>query len=371
MTDWDRLARPALRGLVRYDPGPSRDSLRAEHGLDALEPLNWNEDRFGPPDGVLEAAAAEVRNAALYPERAYADFRDAVAEWLDVPPTHVIPGHGAQSLLASLTTAFLGVGTTAAVPGLTYGFYLKASSAAGAEVVTAPRTGLEIDLEALAATARAARARVVWLCDPNNPTGFLVDPAAWAAFLDELPPDCIVVADEAYMDFADPALRCDRRADVLAGRPVIVVRSFSKIFGLAGLRLGYALADPQVARLLDVVQEPFNVNRVALVAGRVAVGHRGFVARRRAEVAAARDVLGGELERAGLGVFPSQANFVLMELGTDDREVCTALLQRGLLIRGGSDFGLPGYARVTAAPEPIMRRAAADIVAVTQPLRMP
>ena len=148
-----------------------------------------------------------------------------------------------------------------------------------------------------------------------------------------------------------------------AGRPVIVLRSFSKTFGLAGLRLGYALADPSVARLLDIVQEPFNVNRVALAAGRVAVGMRDFVERRRAEVASAREVLRDQLGHHGIATHPSQANFVLVELGVDDRPVCDALLAEGVLIRGGHEFGLPGFARVTVAPEPVMRRTAALIAA--------
>src|SRR5262249_26079422 len=145
-----------------------------------------------------------------------------------------------------------------AVPAPTYGLYAQVSTAAGAQVVRVPG-GLATDLEALAEAAGAARARIVWLSDPNNPTGALLDRGAWARVLDTLPGGCFGVADEAYGDFADPSLLADRRADVLAGRPVIVLRSFSKTFGLAGLRLGYALADPSVARLLDIVQEPFNV----------------------------------------------------------------------------------------------------------------
>jgi histidinol-phosphate aminotransferase len=173
-----------------------------------------------------------------------------------------------------------------------------------------------------------------------------------------------VIADEAYIDFADPALRCDRAQDVLAGRPLIVVRSFSKIFGLAGLRLGYAVGDPEVARLLDIVQEPFNVNRVALAAGVASLADPGFVDRRRVEVAAARDVLEGELRQAGIRVLPSQANFSLVELGRDDVPVCDALLRRGVLIRPGANFGLPGFARITIAPEATMRRAARELADV-------
>src|SRR5206468_2387421 len=204
----------------------------------------------------------------------------------------------------------------------------------------------------------SARARIVWLSDPNNPTGALIDRGEWSRFLDALPDGCFVVADEAYSDFADPSLLADRRGDVLAGRPVIVLRSFSKTFGLAGLRLGYAIADPQVARLMDIVQEPFNVNRVALAAGRAAVSLPGFVDTRRAEVAAARELLRELLTERGLSTHPSQANFLLVNLGMNDGPVCQRLLREGVLIRGGTEFGLPGFARITVAREPVMRRTA-------------
>jgi histidinol-phosphate aminotransferase len=370
MIDWDALAKPSLNGLVRYDPGKSRDSLKAELGLDALEPLHWNEDRFEPPRRVLEAAAAEVFNAALYPEHLFADFRDGLSGWLDVPSECLTPAHGAQALIAALAQVFVGPGTPVVVPSLTYGLYAAVSSGAGGIVTRVPPDGLAIDLDAVATAAEATGARLVWICDPNNPTGTLIEPAAWTAFLDRLPPGCVVIADETYIDFADPVARVDRRRDVLEGRAVIVIRSFSKILGLAGLRVGFAISDPKVARLLDLVQEPFNVNRVALAAGIAGVADPGFVERRRDEVVAAREVLVAELAAAGIASHPSQSNFVLVELGVDDVAVCAELMRRGILVRGGTEFGLPGIVRVTVAPEPVMRRAAAEIASVLQDLQV-
>ena len=371
MTDWGSLARPSLRGLAPYDPGPSRDELKRRYGLKELAPLNWNEDLFGPPREVLDAAAAELRRAPFYPERAYADFRDAVAGWLGLPPDHVIPAHGAQALVAAIAAAFIEPGIPVVVPAPTYGLYAHVSAAAGGRVTTVPLKGLEMDLDAVAAAARSERARLVWICDPNNPTGALADPGAWSQFLDELPDDCAVVADEAYIDFAAPELRADRLRDVVDGRPVIVLRSFSKIFGLAGLRLGFAVADPGVARVLDIVQEPFGVNRAALAAGRAAVALPGFIDRRRAEVAAARDALRDALAGGGIVTHPSQANFVLVELGVDDRPVCEALLRRGALVRGGHGFGLDGFCRVTVAPVPVMGRVAELIAEARAAISMP
>jgi histidinol-phosphate aminotransferase len=361
MTDWKRLARPSLRDLTPYHPGATRDELKERLGLDHLEPLNWNEDLFGSPPEVLDAAKAEIQNARFYPERAYADFRAAAADALGVPAEFVVPGHGAQALVAALAATFLEPGRTAVLPAITYGLYAHVSAASGARVVRVPVPGIDLDLEAIAARARSEQARVVWICDPNNPTGSLIEPASWRAFLGALPADCVVIADEAYMDFADPAARADRLRDVVDGRPVIVVRSFSKSVGLAGLRLGVAIADPAVARLLGVVLEPFGVNRAALAAGLAAVGLDGFLPRRRAEVAAARDALRAALDSHGLVSHPSHANFVLVELGVDDGPVCEALLARGVLVRPGTGLGLPGTARVTVAPAPLMARVAAMI----------
>jgi histidinol-phosphate aminotransferase len=207
----------------------------------------------------------------------------------------------------------------------------------------------------------------VWLCDPNNPTGLLVGRDEWESFLAALPAGCVAVVDEAYIDFSDPDVRVRREHDVLAGRPVIVIRSCSKVFGLAGLRLGYAVADPAVTALLNVVQEPFNVNRVALAAGSAAVRSPGFVPRRRREVAEARAIFAQALAPAGVEVVDSQANFVLVHLGVDDGPVCERLMRKGLLIRGGASVGLPGYARVTMAPAELMRTTAREIVAALRP----
>ncbi len=365
--DWAALARPSLRGLEPYDPGETRDELAARHGLADLVPLNWNEDLFGPPPHVLDAAAAELGRAALYPESAYADFRAAVAEWIGVPSACVVPAHGAQAVIGALAAVFVDPGTPVVIPQPTYGLYAQVCAAAGAEITRVPAAGLRFDLEAIAAAARTTAARLVWLCDPNNPTGLLVGRDEWAAYLAALPAGCVTIVDEAYIDFSDPDVRVHRERDVLAGRPVIVIRSFSKIFGLAGLRLGYAVADPAVTALLNVVQEPFNVNRVALAAGRAAVRTPEFVARRRGEVAEARAAFAGALAPAGIEVVASQANFVLIRLGVDDGPVCDRLMRKGLLIRGGASVGLPGYARVTMAPAELMRTVAGEIVAALRP----
>jgi hypothetical protein len=180
--------------------------------------------------------------------------------------------------------------------------------------------------------------------------------------LDLLPPTSVVVADEAYGEYVEPSLRARRERDVDDGRPVIVMRTFSKIFGLAGLRLGYALAPEGLAPYLDVVQEPFNVNRAALAAGRATRVVPGLVEQRRREAAEARAALAGGMRAAGAEPLPSQANFLLVDVGVDDVALTEGLLRRGLLIRAGSEFGMPGFVRITVGPVPIMERVSAEPV---------
>jgi len=364
MTDWSRLVKPSLLGVDPYDPGESLSELRERYGLDEVVKLNWNEGLFGPGPGVLEATAAELEHAWMYPEQSYADFRAAVAASVAARPEQVVPAHGIQALVAIIGAALVRPGVTAVVPAPTYGLYAQAWSAAGAAVERVPLRGLRLDLEAMAEATRRTGALLVLVCDPNNPTGAGVEPDEWDAFLELLPGDTVVVADEAYGEYVEPSLRPPRQRDIDEGRPVIVLRTFSKLFGLAGLRLGYALAPEPLARYLDVVQEPFNVNRAALAAGRAALAVPGLVEQRRRETAEAREVLARGLREAGTTPHPSRANFLLVDVGVDDVALTGALLRRGLLIRAGSEFGLPGHVRITVGPVPIMERVAAELAEI-------
>lgn len=361
MTDWSRLVRPALVGLEPYDPGPSLEELKRSYGLADIAKLNWNEGLLGPFPGVREAVLEELERAWMYPEQAYSDFRESIASWLGTSVARIVPGHGIQALIATVAHAFLEPGDRVVIPQPTYGLYAQVSSAAGAAVERVPSRGHRHDLEALAEAARRTQARLVWLCDPNNPTGSLVEGAEWQAFLDALPEGCAVVVDEAYVEYVDPARRLRREQDVEEGRPVVVLRTFSKIFGLAGLRLGYALAHDSVAAYLDVVQEPFNVNRAALAAGRASLERLDLVEERRRGNAAVRERFARLLTQLGAEPVPSEANFVLVRVGVDDLELVEALLRRGLLVRAGSEFGLAEHVRITIGPPELMDRAAEEL----------
>jgi histidinol-phosphate aminotransferase len=361
VTDWSKLVRPSLIGVEPYRPGPSVDELKETYGLDELAKLNWNEGLLGPFPGVRDAVLTELERAWMYPEIAYSAFREAVAAELGTRPDLIVPGHGVQALIAIVAHAFLDPGDTVVVPSPTYGLYAQVSAAAGANVERVPGREHRHDVEALAKVARSHGARLVWLCDPNNPTGSLVTAKEWKALLAGLPERCAVVVDEAYADYVRPELRLRREQDVETGAPIVVLRTFSKIYGLAGLRLGYALAHESLAPYLDVVQEPFNVNRAALAAGCASLRHPEVLEERRRENESTRERLAELLRSAGAEPFPSHANFLLVRVGVDDVALGERLLTKGFLIRPGRDFGMPGYIRITVGPLQLMERLAAEL----------
>ncbi len=360
------LLRPSVLGVGPYVPGAGARELKQRTGRTDLIRLNWNENLSGPLDGVVEAVTATLADEVwTYPEEAYEEFRRAVAEWAGVDPLQVIPGHGIQALTLSLVAAFVETGDRVVIPRPTYGLYASVCAAAGAiveRVDTDPDT-LAFDLEALAARAVELQAKLVFVCDPNNPTGLRVSRADWDAFTAALPERCVVVTDEAYADYIEPDERIDRRAAIAGERPVVVLRTFSKIFGLAGLRLGYLLVHELLAPHLHAVQEPFNVNCAALAAGLASLQRVEQLPARRADARAARQRLVAPLRAAEIHTFESHAPFVLVRVGGDDVAVCEALAREGLLLRAGSEFGLPGHVRVTVGDDAVMDRVAELLVA--------
>jgi histidinol-phosphate aminotransferase len=361
MADWSSLVVPGVRELEPFDVEGTAARVRAlrDHAHGAK--LDWNENLFGPLPGVLDAARNELANAALYPIEAYDDFRIEVGRFVGTPPARIVPGHGTQGLIGTVASAFLRPDDRVVQPAATFYLYELVSVARGARVHRVPMRGQTLDLEALATAAGEVEARIVWICDPNNPTGTALQQAEWDEFLTALPEGCVVVADEAYADYLEPERRIDRLRDVDAGRPVVVLRSFSKFYGLAGLRLGYAVVDETLAAYLSVVEEPCNVNCAALAAGMASLRATEAAAKRRREVAEARELLERGLRNAGAEPYPSEASFVLARVDGDDELIAREAASGGVLVRSGSEIGLPGHLRVAVGPAPLMELAGREL----------
>ncbi len=350
--------------MTPYDPGPGVADLEGRYGVERLVKLNWNEDLFGLLPGVREAVVAELANASLYPEQAYSSFRALVAAWAGTDAEMVLPAHGIQALVLATVAVFVNPGDKVVIPSPTYGLYRQACAAAGAEITRVPTRGYRLDLEQMAAAAKGAK--LVFVCDPNNPTGDTLSVEEWSDFIENLPYGCLAVVDEAYADYMAPAERPPRVDEIAAGRPLVVLRTFSKLFGIAGLRLGYAIVHRDLVPCYDAIQEPFNVNRLALAAGTACLANPGAVETRRLEVIEARDFLAAELRAIGIESWPSMANFILAKPGGDDLSWYERLVRRGFLIRPGSEFGLEGHLRITIGPKEMMASLASALGEVSE-----
>jgi histidinol-phosphate aminotransferase len=340
--------RQALARVQPYRPQRPMRELQAELGLQRIVKLASNEGAFGPLPAAVAAFEASVGELNRYPDGGGLRLRETLAERHDLPLGQVVLGNGADELIRLCAVATLDAGDAAAFPWPSFPSYVAAAACSGAEPLQVPLAGRAFDLDALLAAARAARTKLIYLANPNNPTGRLLDPGDLRRFLAELPAGVLCVLDEAYAEYAAPEPEGPQLLRDGAAR-LCVLRTFSKVYGLAALRVGYALASSDVADALDRVRPIFNVNQPAQEAALASLHEREAVARRVQHARRARYFLERSLASAGLEPEPSQANFVYAEVpGGDAQGLADRLLREGYIVRALSGFGAPGAIRVTA-----------------------
>ncbi len=353
-----RLARrlaARLEGVAPYRPG------RAAAGGPASGKLSSNESPFAPSPSVQAAMAAAAGSVHRYPDQRRA--HEALARHLGVEPDRLVLTDGSDELCHLVASLVLGPGTAAVLGDPCYSIDASVSLVAGAELRRVPLVKGDHDLAAMAVAA--AGASVVWLPTPHNPTGVAVDPAALDPFLDAVPPDCLVVLDEAYRAFAEP----DRLPDALGllerHDNLLVQRTFSKDAALAGLRLGYAIASPVLAEALSRIRAPFSVNSVGLAALEAWLADPSWHEMTLARVREERARLEAHLDRLGIERYPSSANFVTARI--DHARLAAPLAAAGLAVRAGEDLGLPGWVRISVGWAPAMARLRAVLSEVAAP----
>ena len=341
-----KLWRSALDSVTPYQAGKSLEQLEKELGLPAIVRLSANENPLGPSPRVVEALRREAANVHLYPDGGSTAVREALSEWIRVSPDWLLVGNGADELLALIARAAFEPGDEVLLPHPAFEPYGTEAVLSGATVVRSPLRGYETDLDDMAGRV-TARTKAVFVCTPHNPASTIVRRGALVRFLDGLgsePP--LVILDEAYRDFCDDPETPDGAALVAERPTVISLRTFSKIAGLAGLRIGYAIARPEAIDRLNRVRAPYNVNRLGQVAAVAALEDRAHLERTRNLVLAERPRLIEGLGRRGVPVPPSQANFILPRVGDRASALAAALLEAGILVRDGAGVGFPGHLRI-------------------------
>ena len=339
--------RAVLSRIDPYVPPPPLDVMAAQLGRPVVR-LSANENPLGPSPRAVEAVRAEAARLHLYPDGGAPALRDAVAEVLGVAPAQLTFGNGGDEILTLIGRALLEPGDEVVVPDPAFEPYTTTALLAGATVVPSPLSDYRIDLDDVLARV-TPKTRLVCLSSPHNPTGPALDRVAWERFAARCPDDVLILLDEAYIDFVE---KPDDAADGLATlrtRPesLVLLRTFSKITGLAGLRVGYAIGGPAVIAALERTREPFNVGRLAQAGAAAAIRDTAHREATRRAVWAAKRALYAAFEARALFYVPTDANFVIVRLGRDSAPVVTAMRARGVLVRDGAAVGLPGHLRIS------------------------
>ncbi len=348
-------ALPGVLALQPYSPGMPLDELQRRLGVSDAIKLASNENPLGPSPAVKAALAKTLTdgNLALYPDGAGFRLKARIAALHDLPPERITLGNGSNDLLEFIARVFLGPGRSALYSQYCFAVYPLATTAQNAEGVVAPALPPDHatmpyghDFDALLKAVRPDTS-VVMVANPNNPTGTWAEPAAIETFLDHVPSNVIVVLDEAYIEYQPQASRPDSRRWLETYPNLVVTRTFSKAYGLAGLRAGYSLSHPDVADLLNRVRQPFNLNTLALQAAEIALGDQEHVTRSVELNASEMAKLRAALEALGLKVLPSQANFLTFDCGRVAAPIHQGLLEQGVIIRPMASYGLPNFLRVS------------------------
>ena len=338
--------RSVLDQVAPYDAGKPLEAVARELGVEAVLRLSANENPIGPSPRVIEAIRREAPRVHLYPDGGATEVRAALATRLGVGAESIVVGNGADELLAMLARAAFDPGDEIVIPHPSFEPYGTEATLSGAVVVASPLREYDQDLDDMRRRI-TPRTKAVFLCTPHNPAATIVRRRPLERFLDSLGDDApLVVLDEAYRDFCDD----DDTPDgvVLQRRypTLLSLRTFSKIAGLAGLRVGYLVARPEHIERLNRVRAPYNVNRLAQIAAVAALGDPEHMERTRAIVLEQRPRLQAALAKRGAPSPPSQANFILAKAGDRTGALRTALFQAGILVRDGSAVGFPGHLRI-------------------------
>ena len=359
------FAELANKGILTqpvYEPGKPIDQVARELGLDpaGIVKLASNENPFGPSPRAVAAAERALREANLYPDGGYFTLREKLARKTGLGMDQFIIGDGSNELIELLGHAFLAPGVECVMHQAAFVVYKLVTVMFGATPVEVPLVNMRQDLGRLVA-AVTPRTRLVFLASPANPTGATSTAEEITALVRALPPHVILVLDEAYVDFLDNPP--DLRPLIAEGRKVICLRTFSKIYGLAALRIGYGYAAAELIAIMQRTRQPFNVNGVAAAAAVAALDDEEFVARCRRENHAGLAQLGEGFGRLGLEFVPGQGNFLLVKVG-DGTRVFAALQQRGLIVRPVKPYGLPEWVRITVGTRAQNERLLANLAEV-------
>ncbi len=339
------LTREGIETLVPYPPGKPIEELERELGIRGSIKLASNENPLGPSPLAVEAIVQRLRNLHRYPDGSGFYLKAALSRKFGLPADRIVLGNGSNEIIELVVRTFLSPGGHAIQPFPTFLVYEKIVKGAGGEITSVPLVDYGIDLDAVAAAIRADT-KIVFINNPNNPTGSALTKKAMLDFLARVPKDLVVVLDEAYIEFASDSGVANGLQLLDAHPLLIVLRTFSKLYGLAGLRIGYGLSSKRIVDYLNRVRQPFNANALALAAAEAALEDTAFVEKTLRLVRDGLLYLYDRLSRLGLEFVPTQTNFFLIKVPPGGKTTYERMLREGVIVRPMDSYGLPGFIRI-------------------------
>jgi len=366
---FEDLAKPWVAGLGVYEPGRPIEEVARELGFenaDEIIKMASNENALGPSPKAIAAIRKSARQMHLYPDGGAFYLRQALSQKLHVAPDQLITGAGSNELIEFTGHVFLDASTNIVMADKAFVVYKLVADMFRARTIKVPMREFTHDLDAML-NSITPETRVVFVANPNNPTGTMVGQRALDAFMDKVPDHVVVVLDEAYIELLQPEDQPDCLRYVREGRKVIVLRTFSKTYGLAGLRIGYAVAPEECIALMHRVRQPFNTTAIAQIAARAALEDDEHVARTRDMVRDGLDYFENSFRKLKLEFVPSSANFILVKVG-QGRRVFDEMQRAGIIVRPMDPYGLPDYIRITVGTRHENRRCMSVLKTVLQSL---
>lgn len=340
------LIRKSVLGIKPYIPGKPIEETKRQLGLKEVIKLASNENALGPSPKAVSAVKKALSGVNRYPDAQGFYLKRRLAKFFGFSPENFVLGNGSDELIDVVIKTFMEPDENIVTSEGTFLEYEIIAQVNGRKVKKAPLRYFKYDLGAMLKLVDK-KTKLVFISNPNNPTGTYVTKYEAAEFLNALPESVVVVFDEAYNAFIDVADYPDTLSYLKRKKNIIILRTFSKDYGLAGLRLGYAIAAPESTAYLERVRQPFNVNLLAQVGGLAALEDKDFLKKTRRMTLEGKDFIYQELSRMGLGYVLSVANFILVDVGRDSREIFNACLKFGVIVRDMGQYGLPNFIRVT------------------------
>jgi histidinol-phosphate aminotransferase len=344
---FEALVPEYITTLAAYPPGKPLEELERELGITDSIKLASNENPLGPSPLAMQAIAGHIGKLHRYPDANAYYLKQRLSRYLGLEPEQIICGNGSDEILELLVRAFLLPGQEVVSATPSFLMYELLTQGAGGIFRAVPLKDFRVDLPAVL-QAITSNTKLIIINNPNNPTGTVIYRQEWEDFLAALPPQVLVVVDEAYIDFVDDPGVPQCLTYIEENRPLIGLRTFSKAYGLAGLRIGYGFGPSTLIGYLDRLRSPFNVNSLAQVAALAAMDDHEFLARTRQLVKEGLAFFCRELDRLGIAYIPTQANFLLIHVARNSREVYDQMLRQGVIIRAMTSYQLPEYIRINA-----------------------